>query len=229
MIVSTYEYPYQVEYDQLLQEIDLEIRSTAKETGISHLSSKVLNAVRQVPRHLFVNSQDMENAYLNTALPIGEGQTISQPFIVALMTELLHLHPNDKVLEIGTGSGYQAAILSGLVKEVYTLEFFPRLTEHAKEKFHKFGYDNIHAFTGDGSKGLGQYAPYDKIIVTAAAETIPPALIEELAPEGIMVIPLGPQGETQVLTVVTKDKAGQIKIKPVLGVAFVPFIHGIAA
>jgi len=226
MMIDTQAHQYQQEAQELLLKIKADIQETASSTGIPHLSDRVIQALSKVPRHLFVRSEDTIDAYLNTALPIGEGQTISQPFIVALMTELLNLQPTDKVLEIGTGSGYQAAILSHLAAEVYTLELFPRLAEHAKEKFQKLGYNNIHAITADGSKGWPKAAPYQKIIATAAAEMVPPALIEQLAPNGIMVIPLGLQGQGQTLTVVTKDLEGQVHTRPVLSVIFVPFIHG---
>lgn len=214
---------YQAKQEALLQEVEAAIEATSSITGIYKLSLKVLDAFKKVPRHLFVPAEEEQYAYLNNPLPIGEGQTISQPFIVLMMTELLDVQPTDKVLEIGTGSGYQAAILSQLALEVYTIEIFLSLAEQARRRFKKLGYQNVHTLVDNGAKGWLENAPYDKIIVTAAAEKIPQALIDQLAPSGIMVIPLGKEGGDQLLTVVRKNPKGQITQRNVLPVRFVPF------
>lgn len=211
-------------HKQMIKEIEAEIRETSNLTGINRLSSKVLKALEQVPRHLFVLSTDERYAYLNKPLSIGEGQTISQPFIVALMTELLDLQPNDKVLEIGTGSAYQAAVLAHLAKEIYTIEIIPLLAQVAKNRLSKLGYRNVHVLRdGDGRQGWIEHAPYNKIIVTAASPDIPPKLLEQLSNNGIMVIPLGEENSSQFLTVVHKDKKGNITQQALLPVRFVPF------
>ena len=152
---------------------------------------RVLQAMREVKRHLFVPGESAEDAYEDYPLPIGEGQTISQPYIVALMTELLELQPDDKVLEIGTGSGYQAAILSRLAREVRSIEIVPSLAETAGKRLDLLGYDNVHLRVGDGYKGWPDEAPFDAIIVTAAPPEIPQALVDQLAEGGRMVVPVG--------------------------------------
>lgn len=210
---------------KLLLEIEEEVSGTASYTGVYKLSSKVYEALRKVPREDFVSSTNLSAAYLNRALPIGEGQTISQPYIVALMTELLDIQPSDKVLEIGTGSGYQAAILSCLASKVYTVEVIPSLANQAKERLERHGYENISTLVSNGASGWPEYAPYDKIIVTAAAEEIPLLLLEQLAPKGKMVIPLGKQSQTQELTLVEKNLSGEITCKAILPVVFVPFVQ----
>ncbi len=216
---------YQLVQEKMLEAINAQIEETSCLTGISSLSTKVLKALRFVPRHLFVSEDQEPYAYLNSALPIGEGQTISQPFIVAIMTELLDIRSTDKVLEIGTGSGYQAAILSQLASKVYTIEIFPSLMEEAVSRFKKLGYLNIQTYVGNGANGWSEYAPYNKIIVTAASETVPHNLIEQLSPNGIMVIPLGKDNEDQYLTVIKKDLSGKITQKMILPVRFVPFTN----
>lgn len=209
---------------KMIEEIDAEIRETSNFTGISRLSSKVLKALEAVPRHLFVLSTDEKYAYLNRPLSIGEGQTISQPFIVALMTELLDLQATDKVLEIGTGSGYQAAILAHLAKEIYTIEIIPFLAEVAKNRLSKLGYSNVHVLRNENRRlGWVEHAPYNKIIATAASPDIPTKLLEQLSNNGIMVIPLGEENESQFLTVVRKDEKGNITQQALLSVRFVPF------
>ncbi len=213
---------YQEAHKRLLKEIDKQVEKTAKQTGISCISSKVLRALNLVPRHLFVRPGDEYLAYDNTALPIEEGQTISQPFIVAIMTELLDVHSFDKVLEIGTGSGYQAAILSQLADEVHSVETSTVLAQTAQQRLIQFGYGNVHVAKRDGAQGWRKHAPYNKIIVTAASETIPSALLEQLANDGIMIIPLGKPNHDQRLTVVRKNKQGEITQHSVLAVRFVP-------
>lgn len=213
----------QTKQERLLNEIEAELKATSYMTGISHLSFEVFNAFKKVSRHLFVPYEEESYAYLNRPLSIGEGQTISQPFIVVLMTELLDVQPTDKILEIGTGSGYQAAILSHLASEVYTIEIFPSLARQAHDRFKKLGYKNIHTLIGNGGEGWVEHAPFNKIIVTAAADKIPYTLISQLSRDGIMVIPLGEEGREQSLTVIHKNSKGQISQKSVLPVQFVPF------
>jgi protein-L-isoaspartate(D-aspartate) O-methyltransferase len=180
---------------------------------------RVLEAMRKVPRHLFVPPSEVEHAYVDSPLPIGNGQTISQPYIVALMTELLQLKGDEKVLEIGTGSGYQAAILAELCKEVYTIEIIDALAKRAAATLNALGYKNIKVKTGDGYKGWEEYAPFDAIIVTAAPEEVPPPLLEQLKEGGRLVIPLGEY--FQELYLITKEK-GEIKKKSIIPVRFVP-------
>lgn len=209
--------------EQLIHEIEQELRDTAYLTGIARLSSRVRAALLKTPRHLFVHPSEIQQAYLNRPLPIGAGQTISQPFIVAFMTELLDVQPHDNVLEIGTGSGYQAAVLSHLAGSVCTVEVIPLLAKQAQERFKQLGYRDILTHIGNGAEGWPQHSPYTKIIVTAAAETVPPALLEQLAPKGKMVMPLGPQWDSQMLTLIEKDASGHVTHKNVLSVRFVPF------
>ena len=154
-------------------------------------SARVLAAMGRVPRHLFVPERERDEAYSDTPLPIGYGQTISQPYIVAFMTQALELEPDHRVLEIGTGSGYQAAVLSELAKEVYTIEIVSPLAERATETLKSMGYRNVHVLTGNGYLGWQEYAPYDRIIVTAAPDEVPPALVEQLKIGGLMAIPVG--------------------------------------
>ena len=185
-------------------------------------SAGVLEAMRTVPRHEFVRSGDRERAYSDQPLPIGHGQTISQPYIVALMTELLGLDGDDVVLEIGTGSGYQAAVLSGLVGKVYSIEIIEPLHQIARERMERLGYKNVRLRHGDGYFGWKEHAPYDAIIVTAAAEQIPPPLVAQLKPGGRMIIPVGRAFFVQNLVLVTKDAGGEVTTKNVLPVRFVP-------
>jgi len=190
--------------------------------GRNALDPKVMAAMGKVPRNEFVPKSYVDAAFDNGPLPIGHGQTISQPYIVALMTDLLELGADDIVLEIGTGSGYQTAILSQLCKQVYTVECVAALADIAKARLERLGYDNIQSITGNGYDGWPEYAPYDGIIVTAAASHIPKPLIEQLKPGGKLVIPVGQPHLYQELTVVEKDENGEIDIREVLGVAFVP-------
>ena len=181
---------------------------------------RVLKALRETPRHLFVPLQN-ERAYGDHPLPIGEGQTISQPYIVALMTELLKLKGTEKILEIGTGSGYQAAVLSPLCKEVYTIEIKKVLFNRTAPLLKKLGYDNVHPIFGDGYFGLEKKAPFDAIIITAAANHIPPPLVAQLKDGGKLVLPLNTNWLFQTLVVVTKE-GGDIKMKNIASVNFVP-------
>jgi protein-L-isoaspartate(D-aspartate) O-methyltransferase len=185
----------------------------------------VLAAMRAVPRHRFAPDHPPELAYADRPLPIGHEQTISQPYIVAFMTELVKPSGSDRVLEVGTGSGYQAAVLAEIVDSVYTIEIIPELARTARARLDTLGYDNVVVRTGDGYKGWPGRAPFDAIVVTAAPEDIPPPLLDQLAPGGRMIIPVGPTGRTQRLTLVTKAADGQISRRPVAPVRFVPFLR----
>ncbi len=184
---------------------------------------RVIQAMLKVPRHLFVPEPYRSEAYQDHPLPIGYGQTISQPYMVAAMTELLELTGDEKVLEIGTGSGYQAAILAELAREVYTVERIPELLEQAKQVIESLGYTNVHFKLADGTLGWPEHAPFDRIIVTAAAPDIPQPLIDQLKPGGIMVIPVGSR-YLQTLTKVIKKPNGKLQVKELFGCAFVPLI-----
>lgn len=183
---------------------------------------RVLEAMKAVPRHLFVPREYQSSAYGNYPLAIGLGQTISQPIIVAHMTELLEIEPGDKILEIGTGSGYQAAVLSELTPYVFSIEIIEKLGEQAIDRFEKLGYHTIQVKIGDGYEGWEEHAPYDGIIVTCAPEEIPPPLIRQLKPGGKIVIPLGAEDRVQNLIVVIKDEDGNLKKRSQYPVRFVP-------
>lgn len=185
----------------------------------------VIAAMRSVPRHLFVPDKNVSSAYDDRPLPIGYGQTISQPYIVAYMTELLRLKPEAKVLEIGTGSGYQAAVLACLTRNVYTIEIIPQLGREAEHRLKLFGYGTIRTKIADGYHGWEEHAPFDAIIVTAAAEYIPPPLIQQLKEGGRMVIPVGTPFLVQTLMLVEKT-GGQVRTKSLLPVRFVPLLRG---
>jgi protein-L-isoaspartate(D-aspartate) O-methyltransferase len=186
---------------------------------------KVLAAMEKVPRHLFVPEVLRFQAYADHPLPIGNGQTISQPYIVALMTQLAEVDPDDVVLEIGTGSGYQAAVLSEIVREVYTIEIVPELADTARTRLGELGYKNVTALTGDGYLGWKEKAPFDAILVTAAPPEVPPPLVEQLAPGGILVIPVGPQSQLQSLLRIQKAEDGSTVTRDVLPVIFVPLVR----
>lgn len=188
-----------------------------------------LQAMRAVPRENFVPTDLRRAAYFDRPLPIGFGQTISQPYIVAFMTESLQLKPTDRVLEIGTGSGYQAAVLAEIVKDVYTIEIVEPLARSAQKLFKNLNVENIHATVGDGYNGWPEHAPYDAIIVTAAASHIPPPLIEQLKPGGRMVIPVGSVMQVQHLLLIEKDEAGKVTQRSLLPVRFVPLTGGPAS
>ena len=196
------------------------VKQQIEKRGIKDQS--VLRAMRNVKRHEFVPSSLVDNAYNDRPLPIGYGQTISQPYIVAYMTDIIDPKADFKVLEIGTGSGYQAAVLAAIVREVYTIEIVPQLSKPASERLKNLGYKNAQVKTGDGYFGWKEHAPFDAIIVTAAAEYIPPPLIEQLKDGGKMVIPVGSPFMTQMLMLVEK-KGGKTTTKSLLPVAFVPF------
>ncbi len=184
---------------------------------------RVLTAMGKVPRHRFVPAPDHAFAYDDGPLPIGHAQTISQPYIVAFMTEALHLEPDDVVLEIGTGSGYQAAVLAELAREVYTIELVPELAGRAEETLAALGYRTVHVLVGDGYAGWPEQAPFSKIIVTAAPEEVPPGLVEQLEVGGIMILPVGPQGGHQELRILTKTATGVATDRSV-AVRFVPMV-----
>lgn len=204
----------------MLDDIARLVVETRSELGKSALDPKVMAAMAKVPRHQFVDRDDQTRAYKNRPLPIGGGQTISQPYMVAVMTDLLQVQASDRVLEIGTGSGYQAAILAELAREVFTIEIVEPLGREAASRLKS--YTNIKTRIGDGYRGWPEHAPYDGIIVTAVAERVPPALIEQLKPGGRMVIPLGSSWWGQELVLVEKAADGAITQKPILPVRFVP-------
>ena len=206
----------------MLRAIERSIENSADYTGLEHLSDKVMNAMGSVPREEFVLPEYRHLAYDNTPLPIEAGQTISQPLIVALMTELLDPQPEDVILEVGTGSGYQAAVLSGLVKQVYGIEIVEELATGAAEVLARLGYDNVEVTAGDGYKGWPEHAPFDGIIVTAAPDEIPPPLLEQLKPGGRLVIPVGAEHGYQELLLVTVDADGHVQTRSMLPVRFVP-------
>ncbi len=207
--------------ENLISEIRRDARETRHYTGRDHLKDSVLDAMRRVDRSRFVAPGTELYAWENRPLPIGYGQTISQPFIVALMTDLLDLESGHRVLELGTGSGYQAAVLSELAAEVFTIEIVPELAESAASLLEALGYDNVSVRAGDGWHGWPEAAPFDRIIVTAVGEEIPPALIEQLAVGGRMVMPIGPRHGGQNLTVIDRTESG-IERTQVLPVQFVP-------
>jgi len=186
--------------------------------------NRVLDALRKVPRHKFVPDDLQDKAYDNTPLPIGYGQTISQPLIVAHMTELLEIDPGDRILEIGTGSGYQAAVLGELTNNVFSIEIVPELARKASMTLAELGYKNVRTKTGNGYEGWEEYAPFDGIIVTCAPEDIPQPLIDQLKPGGVIVIPIGEMNQTQMLVVVRKSTNGKVYQEKRFPVRFVPMI-----
>ncbi len=210
--------------DQYAARRNAMVKEQIADRGIE--DAEVLRAMRTVPRHLFVPEGLLSRAYDDGPLPIGHGQTISQPYIVAYMTEVLKVRKGETVLEIGTGSGYQAAILSPLVKKVYTMEIIPELAASSKERLSRLGYSNVEVKEGDGYYGWPEKAPFDSIIVTAAAGHIPPALIKQLKNGGRMVIPVGGFFMVQSLVLVSKDQKGEITTRNLLPVRFVPLTGG---
>ncbi len=194
----------------------------SEEYGAPPISERTLAVLGQVPRHEFVPDEQKRYAYQNRPLSIGAGQTISQPYIVALMTDLAAVTKNDTVLEIGTGSGYQAAVLAELAGRVYTIEIVEELGRRAANTLQRLGYDNVTARVGDGYAGWPDQAPFDAILVTAAPEEVPQPLIEQLAVGGRMVVPVGAEGEVQILQVLTKQDNGQVIVSNVIAVRFVP-------
>lgn len=209
----------------MVEEIEAEARATASYTGRTAFAPRVMEAMRTVKREAFVPPSEEALAYVNGPLPIGHGQTISQPYIVALMTDLIDPAPDHVVLEIGTGSAYQSAVLASLVRQVYSVEVVPELASQAARRLKELGYANVEVRSGDGNAGWPEHAPFDGILVTAGAARIPPALVEQLKPGGRMIIPVGPWPRSQELTVVEKDKSGRVTERPILPVAFVPLVE----
>lgn len=213
---------YTKERQAMIQEIEADVRLTSFNINKKELDPKVMEAMSKVPRHEFVPWQERDNAYENRPLPIGHGQTISQPYIVALMTDLLEPKRQHKVLEVGTGSGYQAAILAELVAEVFTIEIIEPLGNQAKERLKQLNYSNAHVRIGDGYYGWEEHGLFDGIVVTAASSHIPPPLIHQLKPGGRMVIPVGSRFMVQQLVLVEKDAKGKVTTRQILPVRFVP-------
>lgn len=211
------------EQDSYKEKREEMVRESIEARGVK--DKAVLKAMRTVKRHLFVPPDQAAYAYEDHPLPIGSGQTISQPYMVAYMTEVIKPTPQMKVLEVGTGNGYQAAVLAEIVKQVYTIEIIPELGQSAATRLKKLGYDNVQVKVGNGYHGWEEHAPYDAIVVTAAAEKVPPPLVEQLKDGGKMVIPIGPQFRTQSLLLIEK-KNGKISTKKLMPVVFVPFTGG---
>lgn len=208
----------------MLAVIEDEVKATRRYLGKDTLDEKVMRAMAEVPRHEFVPEQLKSFSYSNGPLAIGHGQTISQPYMVAVMTDLLNIAKNHVLLEIGTGSGYQAAILSRLAKKVYSVEVIPELSASAARVFAKLGYNNIELIIADGHDGYPKYAPYDGIIVTAAADSVPDELVAQLKPEAKLIIPVGMPHSTQDLLLVEKNHGGKVNTRSILAVAFVPLV-----
>jgi len=202
----------------------MEFQLTLRRRGIGDRA--VLRAMDEVPRERFVAAEQAESAYADQALPIACGQTISQPYVVAYMTEQLEVTPDSRVLEIGTGTGYQTAVLSRIAREVVSIERYRTLAQAARERLASLGYANVVVRTGDGFAGAPDDAPFDRIIVTAAAETVPEALLAQLAPGGRMVLPLGPRQGPQRITKLTKTPTGGVEREDLIAVRFVPLLPG---
>jgi len=208
--------------DEMIRVIELEVEYTREYIGRDKLAGPVMQAMRKIPRHEFVPDDQRDLAYVNGPIAIGYGQTISQPYIVALMTDLLEPKADQVILEVGTGSGYQAAVLSRIVKQVYSIEDVEPLVAPAQARLERLGYDNIEVRHGDGYFGWPEHAPYDGIIVTCGAPHVPQPLVEQLKAGAKMVIPVGHELFGQVLLLVEKDNTGRVMQKRVLDVAFVP-------
>jgi protein-L-isoaspartate(D-aspartate) O-methyltransferase len=205
----------------MLSDIQAEANYACRMTGMDHLNDHVLAAMGRVPRQRFVNKSLRPHAFDNSPLPIGKGQTISQPFIVALMTGLIAPKRGDKILEVGTGSGYQTAVLAELVNQLYSIEIIPELAKKSRRRLEKAGYSNISFKVGDGYYGWSAMAPFDAIMVTAAVENIPQPLIDQLAPGGRLVLPVGERRYSQDLFLLKKDRDGAINTTRLLPVSFV--------
>lgn len=213
---------YRAQRAALVSEIEADTRRTAEYLGRDRLDTRVLEALGKVPRHAFVPVSEQPFAYDNRPLPIGYGQTISQPFIVAIMTDLLEPEPGDRVLEVGTGSGYQAAVLAELVDQVYSIEIVETLATSARQRLAALGYANVSVRHGDGYYGWEEHAPFDAIVVTAAASHVPPPLVAQLKPGGHMIIPVGSRFLTQQLVLISKQADGSLVTRQLLPVVFVP-------
>jgi protein-L-isoaspartate(D-aspartate) O-methyltransferase len=207
---------------RMVEDITALVRETRAEVGKQAFDARVMAVMARVPRHEFVPASQLASAYRNRPLPIGHGQTISQPYIVALMTDLARAKPGDTVLEVGTGSGYQAAVMAHLVEAVYTIEIIEPLGLQAAQRLRTMGYSNVEVRVGDGYHGWAEHAPYDAILVTAAASHIPPPLIRQLKPGGRMVIPVGASFMVQQLMLVEKNLDGTVSSRQILPVNFVP-------
>jgi protein-L-isoaspartate(D-aspartate) O-methyltransferase len=204
---------------EMVAEIEAIVTALTAQLGRTALDRRVMQAMAHVPRHQFVPGEVMPFAYLDTPLPIGSGKTISQPFMVALMTDLLEVTPGQRVLEIGTGLGYQAAILAALGGEVYTVELIPELAAQASARLVRLGYDSVELRVGNGRFGWPEHAPFDRIMVTTAPDLIPPALLQQLKADGRMVIPAGLKDQQQLL-LVERDAAGRVQTREILAVRF---------
>lgn len=211
---------------RLVAEVEAMYAQTRLHTGLTAMSPQVRDALAKVERHRFVPGGQLALAYRNHPLPIGSGQTISQPYIVALSTDLIEPRAGQSVLEIGTGSGYQAAVLAEIVSQVYSIELIPALGKEAAERLRTLGYANIEVRIGDGYAGWPEQAPFDGIVVTAAAPQVPQALLDQLKPGGRLVIPVGGAHDTQELLVLTKRADGSVERRSVLPVRFVPLVPG---
>jgi protein-L-isoaspartate(D-aspartate) O-methyltransferase len=207
---------------RMVEDITALVRETRAEIGKSAFDERVMSVLARVPRHQFVPADQVTAAYRNRPLPIGHGQTISQPYIVALMTDLVRAEPDHKVLEVGTGSGYQAAVMAHLAKVVYTIEIVEPLGLQAAQRLSTLGYTNVQVRVGDGYNGWEEHAPFDTILVTAAASHIPPPLLRQLKAGGRMVIPVGAAFMVQQLMLVEKHLDGTVSTRQILPVAFVP-------
>jgi protein-L-isoaspartate(D-aspartate) O-methyltransferase len=216
---------YDAKRRAMVQEVASMGREVASEIGGKGIDERVLAVMARVPRHAFVPAEEVRHAYENRPLPIGHGQTISQPYIVALMTDLARIKPGHKVLEIGTGSGYQAAILADITPHVYSIEIVEPLAEQAEARLRQLGYP-AKVRLGDGYYGWPEHGPFDAILVTAAASHIPPPLVKQLKPGGRMVVPVGAQFLTQYLTLVEKKPDGSVVTREILPVRFVPLTGG---
>jgi protein-L-isoaspartate(D-aspartate) O-methyltransferase len=214
---------YDVLRHKMVEEVLADVAAEVSYSGGSTLHPSVVAAMQKVERHLFVPASQTSNAYLNRPLPIGYGQTISQPLIVAMMTDLMQVKDGDKILEIGTGSGYQAAILAEIAKSVYSIEIIRPLGKQAAKRLKSLGYHNVEVRVGDGYYGWPEASPFDAIIVTAAASHVPPPLLKQLKPGGRMLIPLGMHFMTQYLMLVEKQMDGSVTSRQILPVRFVPF------
>jgi protein-L-isoaspartate(D-aspartate) O-methyltransferase len=217
---------YAAQRQRLVQTVQEHVRETSLHLGRGALDPRVMQALASVPRHEFVPARLRSRAYENRPLPIGHSQTISQPYIVAIMTDLIDLEPGDRVLEIGTGSGYQAAMLASLVDDVYSIEIIEPLGDAAGQRLKRLGFGKVRVRIGDGYYGWEEHAPFDAIVVTAAAGHVPPPLIQQLKPGGRMIIPVGSRFMTQQLLLVTKSLEGEVRTRQLLPVAFVPLTGG---
>ena len=213
---------FEAQRRNMVKEIEETVKFTSAYIGKSALKANVMQAIGNVPRHEFVPERVKDHAYINRPLPIGEGQTISQPYIVALMTDLADVDKDSIVLEVGTGSGYQAAVLAEIVAHVYTIEIVEKLGKRAARDLERLHYDNVTVKIGDGYNGWSEHSPYDAILVTAAPEKIPDPLIQQLKPGGKLVIPVGRQSASQSLLVIEKKPDGTVERRDVLPVGFVP-------